>query len=737
MEGFDPARGYQAYNVGRDGLIDTVECARLVCRLADASEDLVEVVEPGPFTTHVKRASFEKIRDHFGFEAKIDLEEGVRRTIEWQRENVPGETAVVAVSSQGANPVERLAGRQLLVLGGSGFIGRHVCRVAAAAGATVTATHRRVLRRRLTPPGVRYVHIDLASDDLSTLAGHETAVWCIGRSDHREAWTDPVGELRRNSLVLARFLQVFRGRLVLVSSGAVYHGLKGPVGPGSALAPLHPYAVSKLAAERLALANVSAGLLGGVVVLRLFHPFGPGERPTRLIPSLLKQFVGDGQGHFRMRGDGRTLMDVQPVESVARAIGAAATVDADGLVLDVCRGGGRRLVDVVDEVGQALGIEATIETDAAASEEIVEFEPDPRPARALLGLTPDDELGPAIRAYAEHFRPERLHRAVAKTKAAADRATANGSEGAGRQDRVDVSLIVPCLNEDQNVATLVDKLVRLHGRSRGCVAEILIVDDCSDDYTFREALMLSVHYPEVVALHKGLPRGIGNAIRFGLDHAMGEDGVIVMGDNVDPLAAIPDFHRMVAEEGYDLVLLDRHANPEHRKSIPLWPYRVYQWIYRTLCRLGSGLPNRTRRTRTGGSPSTSCGRWSSNPEGSRSRPRSRSRPGCAERASRELTGAQGRRVSGASNFVFSQQAMGFFRVLLKASYARRFGWLRRLGIGRGSSWIWRSHAEAAVTSNSLPVYENPMRDGARDLTTTGVRKWRRTVAKEERTMKHC
>lgn len=92
MEGFDGTQGYQAYNLGKSGLIDTVECARLVCRLADAPEDLVEAVVPGPFTTHVKHASFDKARDRFGFEAKIDLEEGVRRTIEWQRENVPIET---------------------------------------------------------------------------------------------------------------------------------------------------------------------------------------------------------------------------------------------------------------------------------------------------------------------------------------------------------------------------------------------------------------------------------------------------------------------------------------------------------------------------------------------------------------------------------------------------------------------------------------------------------------------
>jgi nucleoside-diphosphate-sugar epimerase len=97
MERFDPARGYQAYNIGRVGLVDMVECAKLVCRLAGAPEDLVEVTQPGQFVTHVKNASFDKAYDHFGFEAKIDLEEGIRRTIEWQREYVVPDTPAAVV----------------------------------------------------------------------------------------------------------------------------------------------------------------------------------------------------------------------------------------------------------------------------------------------------------------------------------------------------------------------------------------------------------------------------------------------------------------------------------------------------------------------------------------------------------------------------------------------------------------------------------------------------------------
>jgi nucleoside-diphosphate-sugar epimerase len=579
---------------------------------------------------------------------------------------------------------EQLAGRRVLVLGGNGFIGRHVTRGASEAGASVTATHRRPLSEDARVPGVDYRRLDVLRDELATLVSHDTAIWCIGRSDHSAAWTDPAGELTANSVLLGRFLEHFRGRLVLVSSGAVYHSLRGPVTPTTPLTPLHPYAVSKLAAERLALAHAAAGRLSGLVILRLFHPFGAGERPSRLIPQLLTRFVTEAESSFTVRGDGRTLMDVQPVQSVADAITAAAGIEADGLVVDICRGGGKRLVEVVNEVGAALGIQPQIETAPAEAEEPIEFVPDPRPARALLGLREDEDLGPSIRAYAERFDPKRAATAIAATTTV--RST-NG-DGAGPSAEYDVSIIVPCLNEDQNVGTLVDKLVRLMDEAN-LRAEILIVDDCSDDYTFREALMLSMRYSEVVALHKGLPRGIGNAIRFGLDHARGRCGVIVMGDNVDPLAAIPDFHRLVVDEGYDLVLLNRHAIPEHRKSIPLWPYRVYQWIFRTICRLGTGLPHkdptyayrgfsvefvRSLDLESGGfeiSPEVTLKAWL---RGARIA---------------ELTGAQGRRVSGASNFVFSQQAMKFFRVLVKATLARRFAWLRRVGVGRDSAWTWR------------------------------------------------
>jgi glycosyltransferase involved in cell wall biosynthesis len=235
----------------------------------------------------------------------------------------------------------------------------------------------------------------------------------------------------------------------------------------------------------------------------------------------------------------------------------------------------------------------------------------------------------------------------------------------------EVSLLVPCLNEEQNVPSVVDKLVRLLEETN-LSGEILIVDDCSDDYTFREAMLLSNRYPHVKALHKGLPRGIGHAVRFGLRHAQGRVGVVVMGDAVDPIAAIPDFRDRVIDHGDHLVLLSRYAEAGDSASIP-WSYRIYQWIYRQLCRWAVGLPfrdptyafrgfdidfARSLDLRSGGfeiSPELTLKAWLS---GGRIH---------------ELRGQQGKRIAGESKFVFSHQAYGYARVLLAAAVAYRSG----------------------------------------------------------------
>jgi len=86
-----PEDGYQAYNLGRDDVRNTEEVATIICELAGKPTSLLQLVEPPKqLLTPIKNASFDKAYRAFGFESKIPLEEGIRRTIAWQRELILG-----------------------------------------------------------------------------------------------------------------------------------------------------------------------------------------------------------------------------------------------------------------------------------------------------------------------------------------------------------------------------------------------------------------------------------------------------------------------------------------------------------------------------------------------------------------------------------------------------------------------------------------------------------------------
>src|SRR5882724_233268 len=143
------------------------------------------------------------------------------------------------------------------------------------------------------------------------------------------------------------------------------------------------------------------------------------------------------------------------------------------------------------------------------------------------------------------------------------RKRSSGSDGSmeriARDEAVEISLIVPALNEEDNLEELVEGLQSVIKRHQ-LAAEVLIVDDASTDNTFMRATRLAENHPFVKPLHKGPPRGMELSIWYGIQHAQGKVGVVVMADHVDPIETIPVFRDKVIKEGYDLVLLSRWTN---------------------------------------------------------------------------------------------------------------------------------------------------------------------------------
>ena len=244
---------------------------------------------------------------------------------------------------------ERLAGTHGIVTGASGFVGRHVLSTLPA-GCRVTALYRQdtsfpawasSLAADVTP-----LQLDLSQ---AALAEHMPgADWLL----HLAATTPSAGAADFGSLITACARNAVMGvdvpRIVDVSSGSVYSGLTGALGPHATLAPTGEYGRAKLAAERA----ISEAATCEVTHARLFNPFGPGERPARLLPSLIAQALAhDATVRLTMPPEHR----LQPlwIGDAASALTALVAMDHTGPI-DICGPESLTVTELVHTIFQQL-----------------------------------------------------------------------------------------------------------------------------------------------------------------------------------------------------------------------------------------------------------------------------------------------------------------------------------------------------------------------------------------------
>ena len=167
----------------------------------------------------------------------------------------------------------------------------------------------------------------------------------------------------------------------------------------------------------------------------------------------------------------------------------------------------------------------------------------------------------------------------------------NGSSGdAPKQaasDRVEVSVVIPCLNEANSVALCIDKALAVF-REIGINGEVVVADNGSTDGSIEIAQQ---HGARVVRVSE---KGYGNALRAGIEAA---DGVfIIMGDADDSydFSEIPKFINGW-RAGNDLVMGNRLRGVIKPGAMP-WHHRyigtpVMSAILNTFFRAGIGDVN--------------------------------------------------------------------------------------------------------------------------------------------------
>ncbi len=142
-----------------------------------------------------------------------------------------------------------------------------------------------------------------------------------------------------------------------------------------------------------------------------------------------------------------------------------------------------------------------------------------------------------------------------------DETTQSDSEDAsGHHDTELLSVVIPVLNEEQNIPALHSRLTSVL-QNEPMDYELIFVDDGSRDKTQEILIKLTDDDPRLIVLELARNFGHQTAITAGLDHAQGKAVIIMDGDLQDPPEVLPQF---IAKwrEGNDVVYAVRERRKE-------------------------------------------------------------------------------------------------------------------------------------------------------------------------------
>jgi UDP-glucose 4-epimerase len=276
--------------------------------------------------------------------------------------------------------------RPVLVTGGGGLVGRAVVSRLLAEGRPVT-----VLDARDAPAGCRHVR-GRAFDESAVAAALEGAAavvhleWSGGV---RDATEDPLGKHHRSVTTSLALLDAARerGLRFVFASTCLYRGdTPAPLTEDAPLNDRAVYAVQKRYVEMAVGAYArSYGLPASV--LRFFNVYGPGGKPTEILPRL-RAAIAKGEP-IRITGDGGQERDFVHVSDVAAAVVAALDApEPSPDPINVGTGVGTSMFALVHLVGEVMGRDVRIEHVPAHGEEARYLIADIRRARERLGWQP-------------------------------------------------------------------------------------------------------------------------------------------------------------------------------------------------------------------------------------------------------------------------------------------------------------------------------------------------------------
>lgn len=305
--------------------------------------------------------------------------------------------------------------QRVLVTGASGFIGSHLAEGLLAEGRCVIGLDERSPWRNgearinlgavLGHAHFQFAQTDIGHPGVAALLEDVTTVFHLaGVSGVRESWGRHFARYAEANIVGTQHLleacwATGVQRVVLASSSSLYGSADHrPSHEQDSAAPLSPYAVSKMAAEGLALAyGKRTRVPFQVVALRYFTVYGPRQRTGMLMSRVLQAALTDEP--VELYGDGSQQRHFTFVDDAVAATLAAGKHPLDTpCVINVAGPATASVREVLGAAASITGKQVPVRWHPAKGGEAAATEADLERAAAALGYRPAVGLAQGIAA---------------------------------------------------------------------------------------------------------------------------------------------------------------------------------------------------------------------------------------------------------------------------------------------------------------------------------------------------
>jgi nucleoside-diphosphate-sugar epimerase len=290
---------------------------------------------------------------------------------------------------------------KILIVGGSGFVGRNLLAYVAqempSSQIYATYCHEHTFPAIAAQYNATPIQIDLTkSTPAPSIPICDVCYMVAGSAYHGLSPEEAQSEVG----AFLNFLRHYTGKVVLLSSGAVYFNQAGCMSEDMAIFPRFPYGTAKFTKEQYLQYFYDIGKIEQFAILRLFYGFGIEERKTRLCRRVIET-LDAGRSSFTVSSQGNSFIDPLSITDVVRAVkDVGLSSSCHEQTINLCRGEPYRVHEFVSFIAQSLGKEITVNFDREPETYPVNFWGNASKLKALTDFKASP-LSDDIRHYAD------------------------------------------------------------------------------------------------------------------------------------------------------------------------------------------------------------------------------------------------------------------------------------------------------------------------------------------------